>query len=165
MTGPDRVRRDDRRVNRTSLIATISAGRGRLEAALGGLSDAAMLERVDDVWTRKDVLAHLEAWERRVIEHLETLRAGSVPDRSVETDELNERFYRHDRDRSVDDIRSSEDAAYRAMLAAIDGASDEELFDGQHFGWTEGDPLADWFRGNSDEHYDEHLEQLTRPAR
>jgi hypothetical protein len=26
------------------------------------------------------------------------------------------------------------------MLAAIDGAADEELFDGSHFAWTEGDP-------------------------
>ena len=43
--------------------------------------------------------------------------------------------------------------------------SDEELFDGSRFAWTNGDPLADWFRGNADEHYDEHLEQLTRPAR
>jgi hypothetical protein len=51
------------------------------------------------------------------------------------------------------------------MLAAIDDASDEELFDGDHFGWTDGDPFADWFRGNGDEHYDEHLEQLGRTAR
>ena len=54
--------------------------------------------------------------------------------------------------------------AYRSVLTAIDGATDEELFDGGHFGWTEGDPFADWFRGNTDEHYQEHLEQLTRAA-
>ena len=51
------------------------------------------------------------------------------------------------------------------MLAAIDRASDEELFDGTHFAWTNGDRFADWFRANGDEHYDEHLAQLTRPAR
>jgi len=51
------------------------------------------------------------------------------------------------------------------MLAAIDGAADEELFDGSHFAWTDRDRLADWFRSNGDEHYDEHLEQLTRSAR
>ena len=67
--------------------------------------------------------------------------------------------------RSLEDVRSNERSAYIRLLAAIDGASDEELFDGGHFAWTEGDPLADWFRGNTDEHYDEHLEQLTRLAR
>lgn len=151
-------------MNRMSLLATITAGRDRLDAVLAGLSDAAMLERIDEDWTRRDVLAHLAAWERRVADNLATLRAGSEPDRSVETDELNELFYRRDRDRPLADVRADEVDAYRTVLAAIEQASDVELFDGQHFGWTEGDPLADWFRGNTDEHYEEHLEQLTRPA-
>jgi hypothetical protein len=124
-----------------------------------------MLERIDDAWTRKDVLAHLEAWERRVVALLEILRAGAEPDDDGETDQLNERFYRAGRDRALDDVRAGEREAYAAVLAAVDGASDEELFDGHHFAWTDGDPLADWFRGNTDEHYDEHREQLTRSAR
>jgi hypothetical protein len=152
-------------MDRTSLRAAIEAGRARLEAALAGYDDAAMLERVDDAWTRKDVLAHLEAWERRVVDLLARLRAGDVAHDAVETDELNARFYARDRDRSLADVRSREAEAYGALLAAVAGASDEELFDGAHFAWTDGDPLADWFRGNGDEHYDEHLEQLTRAPR
>lgn len=156
---------DDPGMTRTTLLAAISAGRARLAAALADLPDAAMDERIDDAWSRKDVVAHLGAWERRVVANLATLRDGSEPDGSVETDELNEQFYRMDRDRPLADVRAAEQAAYDAVLAAIEGASDAELFDGRHFGWTEGDPLADWFRGNTDEHYDEHIEQLTRPAR
>jgi hypothetical protein len=152
-------------MNRTILLTTIAAGRDRLVAMLNGLSDEAMLERIDETWNRKDVLAHLEAWERRVVENLETLRRGDTPDRSVETDDLNDRFYALNRDRSLEDVRAGEGDAYRAVVAAIVGASDEELFDGNHFAWTEGDPLTDWFRGNTDEHYDEHLEQLTRVRR
>ena len=124
-----------------------------------------MLERIDDRWTRKDVVAHLEAWERRVVRLLERLRSGAPTEPEVETDELNERYWRESRDRSPADVRAGEGQAYDALLGAIEGASDEELFDGSHFAWTEGDPLAEWFRGNSDEHYAEHLEQLTRPAR
>jgi hypothetical protein len=152
-------------MNRSTLLATIAAGRDRLEAALGGLSDEAMLDPIGDAWTRKDVLAHLEAWERRVVANLEVLRRGDTPDHSIETDELNRRFFEASRERSLADVRAGEDDAYRAVVAAIDGASDDELFDGGRFAWTEGDPLADWFRGNTDEHYDEHLEQLTRRAR
>jgi hypothetical protein len=165
VTGPDRDDAHDRVMNRTTLLATIAAGRERLDAALAGLAPEPMLDRIDETWTRKDVIAHLEAWERRVVEHLATLRSGGAPDGSVETDELNERFFTKNRDRPLDDVLAGERAAYRAVLAAIDGASYEELFDGHHFAWTEGDPLADWFRGNTDEHYDEHLEQLTRAAR
>jgi len=152
-------------LDKAALVAAIRAGRERLEAAVTSFDDAAMHDRIDEVWTRKDVLAHLAAWERRVVELLERLRAGAAPAERVETDELNARYYAADRDRSLDDIRSGERAAYDRLLAAIDSASDEELFDGGHFAWTDGDPLADWFRGNGDEHYDEHLDQLSRPAR
>jgi len=152
-------------LDRAGLVAAIQAGRDRLDAILASFGDHAMDDRVDDLWTRKDVLGHLEAWERRVVDLVESLRAGTDPGERVETDELNARFHAENRDRSLEDVRAGERSAYVLMLAAIDGATDEELFDGDHFAWTDGDPLADWFRGNGDEHYDEHLEQLSRPAR
>jgi hypothetical protein len=152
-------------VDRPTLRRHLDAGRTRLDAALAGFSDEAMLDRIDDEWTRKDVLAHIEAWERRVVDLLERLRTGEALAEQVATDELNARFHAADKDRSLADVRSGERAAYERMLAAIDGAADEELFDGSHFAWTDGDRLADWFRSNGDEHYDEHLEQLTRSAR
>ncbi len=152
-------------MDRTTLRDLIVAGRGRFDAALAGLPDDAMLERIDKEWTRKDVVAHIEAWERRVVRLFESLRSGTPHDADEETDGLNARLYARDRDRSLDDVRAGERAAYEAMLGSLDGASDEELFDGRHFAWTDGDPFAEWFRANGDEHYDEHLEQLTRAAR
>ena len=156
---------EDRAMDRASLRAAILAGRRRLEETLARYDDAAMLDRVDGEWTRKDVVAHLEAWQRRLVSLAARLRAGDPLPPSVGTDELNEQFFRTSRDRSVDDVRTGERDAYQAMLAAIDEATDEELFDGTHYRWTEGEPFASWFRENGDEHYDEHLEQLTRPAR
>jgi hypothetical protein len=152
-------------MDKSTLLSNLNAGRARLDAALAKLSDDAMADRIDDEWTRKDVLAHIEAWERRVVGLFERLRTGEAPAERVETDELNARFYAADRDRSLADVRQGERGAYERMLAAIEGANQEELFDGSHFAWTEGDPFAGWFRDNGDEHYDEHIEQLTRPAR
>jgi hypothetical protein len=151
-------------MTRTELLDAIRTGRRSLETTLERLSDDQMTDRIDETWTRKDVVAHLASWERRVVGLLERLRSGAPADPPVETDALNERYWRESRDRSLDDVRADERAAYEALIAAIEGATDEELFDGSHFAWTEGEPLAAWFRGNSDEHYDEHLEQLTRPA-
>ena len=152
-------------MTRRELLDAIRAGRRSLDELLSGFSEEQMLERVDETWTRKDVIAHFDAWERRVVRLLERLQSGAPADPAVETDELNERYWRASRDVPLGEVRASERAAYDALLAAIDGATDEELFDGDHFDWTEGEPLANWFRGNSDEHYAEHLEQLTRPAR
>jgi hypothetical protein len=165
MTGSDGAAAHDSVMNRSNLVAAIAAGRARLVERLASLSDDAMLDPVDGAWTGKDIVAHLEAWERRVVANLEVLRRGATPDRSIGTDELNERFMEASRDRPLDDVRAGEDEAYRSVLATIDGASDEELFDGRHFAWTAGEPLSNWFRGNTDEHYDEHLEQLSRAAR
>jgi hypothetical protein len=165
VTWPDAAPGDDAVVTRTDLLGAIRSGRRSLDETLATFGDDQMAERVDATWTRKDVLAHLEAWERRVVRLLERLRSGAPWEAEVETDELNERYWRESRDRSLTDVRAGERDAYDALIAAIDGASDEELFDGSHFAWTDGEPLAAWFRGNSDEHYAEHLEQLTRPAR
>ncbi|MBA2721112.1 MAG: ClbS/DfsB family four-helix bundle protein [Chloroflexi bacterium] len=150
-------------MNRSSLLAALADGRARLEQALAALSAEQMLERVDGDWTRKDVVAHLEAWERRVVDLLAALRSGHPPTDRGDTDAMNAGFHAASRDRSLDDVRAGERDAYGAMITAIEGASDEELFDGGHFGWTEGDPLAEWFRGNGDEHVDEHLAQLRAP--
>ena len=152
-------------MDRTTLRALIVDGRARFDTAVAGFSDDRMLDRIDDEWTRKDVLAHVEAWDRRVVRLFTELRAGAPADEASETDELNAAFYRRDRERTLADVRAGERAAYAAMLAALDDATDEELFDGTHFAWTNGDRFAEWFRANGDEHYDEHLEQLTRPAR
>lgn len=152
-------------MNRATLLTTIRMGRDRLDAALAALPDETMADRVDEAWTRKDVLAHIEAWERRVVTLLDRLRAAETPDDHVETDALNHQFYRESRDRTLADVRAGELGAYQALVAAVEGATDQELFDGTHFAWTEGDPFEEWFRANADEHYDEHLEQLKRPAR
>lgn len=152
-------------MDRAALRRAIADGRQRLAEALAGYDETTMLDRIDERWTRKDVVAHLEAWERRVVTLLARLRAGDPPTDEVETDELNERYFQASRDRPLADVLAGEQSAADEMFAAIDDATDEELFDGTHFGWTEGEPLASWFRGNGDEHVDEHLEQLTRPAR
>ena len=87
-------------MDRPTLRRHLDAGRIRLDAALAGFSDEAMLDRIDDEWTRKDVLAHIEAWGRRVVDLLERLRTGDALAEQVETDELNARFHAADRDRS-----------------------------------------------------------------
>jgi hypothetical protein len=152
-------------MDRESLLIELHAGRERLRHALAGLPDGAMLDHVDEEWTRKDVLAHLEAWERRVVELFERLRRGETPAESPETDELNARFFALDRDRSLGDVRRGEEGAWLDLLAVVDAASDEELFRPDRFAWTDGDPFVRWITGNADEHFDEHLDQLTRPAR
>lgn len=151
-------------MERRELLGNLEAGRERLLRALASLPVAAMDERVDEAWTRKDVVAHLEAWERRVIDLFEALRRGEMPSDGPETDELNARFHVESRDRPLADVLAGEAAAWASLIALVERATDAELFDPDHFAWTEGDPFVGWINGNAHDHIDEHLEQLTRPA-
>lgn len=152
-------------MDRQQLLVALYAGRERLRAALAGIPNAAMLDRIDETWTRKDVVAHLEAWERRVVELYEKLQRGERPPDSMETDALNARLHLAALDRPLDDVRAGEEEAWQRLLRLVETASDAELFDPDRFAWTDGDPFVDWITGNAHEHIDEHLEQLTRPAR
>jgi hypothetical protein len=147
-------------MERTMLLRTMERGRAELRSVLQSLDPETMEERVNGEWTRRDVLAHLEAWERRVVALFDMLRAGTDPAPSGTTDEVNARFFEESRHRDLEDVERSEEAAYRAVVAAVTAASDGDLFDGGRFGWTEGQPFADWILGNTTEHYEEHLDQL-----
>lgn len=151
-------------MDRSTLMFELYAGRERLRAALATLPERAMLDRVDDEWTRKDVVAHLAAWERRFVDLAERLRRGDWPDEEYETDALNAQMYALDRERTLEDVRFLEEAAWSRFLATVEDLTDDELFDPRHFGWTQGDAFVEWVTANANEHIDEHLEQLTRPA-
>jgi hypothetical protein len=152
-------------MDRTTLFIELYAGRERLRAALASLPHSAMLDRIDEEWTRKDVVAHLGAWEHRFVDLLERLRRGEWPEDEVETDELNARLFEANRDRTLADVMRRETADWDRFVDAVEGMTDDELFDPRHFGWTQGDPFVEWVTANANEHVAEHLEQLTRPAR
>ena len=122
-----------------------------------------MEERVNGEWTRRDVVAHLEAWERRVVDLYATLHAGGDPGAGEPTDVLNRRFFEESRGRSLEDVRLGEAEAYECLLAVVRTAAEDELFAPDRFPWTEGAPFFGWFLDNSSGHYEEHIAQLAAP--
>lgn len=114
-------------------------------------------------WSVKDSLAHIEFWERRVIEVFSALSAGRQPEPmfgGVDTDAVNQRVLELNRTRQLDEVRQSEQAAYQTFLSLVEQASPEDLFDGSRFAWTQGQPFVDWIDGNTYGHYPEHIEAM-----
>ncbi len=150
-------------MDRTDLLMTMADGRAALRLTLAGLTEPQMEDVVNGTWTRRDVLAHLEAWERRTVSLLETLRRGWDPggsDDSSSWDVMNERFFEENRHRSLDDVRRGEADAYEALVRLVEESPDEDLFEPDRFAWTNGRPFAGWILGNTSEHYAEHMDQL-----
>lgn len=147
------------------LLRRMDAGRGRLAAIVEGVDERMLLEPLfPNGWSRRDLLAHLGAWERRIAGIFEALRDGSEPDRRLdesETDALNARFAREWSELSAPQVVRAESAAFQQVRSLVEHAAHEELFEPHRFAWTRDDgPFYRWIIGNTYGHLDEHLEDL-----
>ncbi|MCL5274737.1 MAG: ClbS/DfsB family four-helix bundle protein [Chloroflexi bacterium] len=151
-------------MDRTQLITQVRESRQRLDTALARIdethfSDAGLYGR----WSAKDLLAHIGWWEERAIDAMSALLRGAAPSNTIEfsdVDEVNERTYRENHDRPLDEVRQSEQEAYTALLELVERTPEDLLFDEGRYAWLEGRPLMTLVAWNMYDHYDEHLVEL-----
>jgi hypothetical protein len=153
-------------MNKQTLLAEIHATHEPLAAAVGNLDDDAWAEPLPDMdgWTRKDAVAHVGWWSDHSARVVTALIAGQVPyDRDPDFDihAQNTSILEEFRDRDPGEVRAFEAAAFERLLAAVEAASDEDLFTGDRFPWLGEDTLATAVEWDSTKHYPEHLPHLT----
>lgn len=152
-------------LSKADLLAAVRSERGPLDALFESMGDAAMLAPArDDGWTGKDILAHITTWERRLLTWVQRWRSTGDPARPEVgikwkgIDALNERDYLAARETPLAAVRRQADAAYEAVLTAVEAMSEEELLvhpEGKD------DPAWSWIIGaNTHEHYKEHREEM-----
>jgi hypothetical protein len=153
-------------MDKHELVATLRIGHEQLRAAIDALSDDELALPAQGEWTRRDVIAHIEWWQRHSAHVVAALRAGHEPypsDEPFDLDAHNARVFEESRGRTAADVRSGEVAAWADLLGAIEAAGGADLFEPDRFAWTEGQPLAETIHGDTDRHWAEHLPYL-RPA-
>ncbi len=168
------------------ITARIAAAHERLLRAIAPLSPAQMVAPVlgADSWSVKDVLAHLEFWDRRLLHAIQPEAwpeawwaagpAGAAdgahvrllpppiadipyPDGWLEA--VNTRIYTRNKDRDLDDVRAAFDRT-RARLPAVTSAlSAQAVSDLDSLTAPLGEPFSAMLVG-AYEHYDEHAEEL-----
>ena len=112
----------------------------------------------------KDVLAHITAWERRVVTAIAIGRAGETPpwpERGFnpwDTDRLNERDFLANRERPLADVLAEAHSTYDEYVALIESFSPDEI--AGELPYTPGIKLEQIIRGHADEHYREHLDAI-----
>ena len=153
-------------MNKQTFLAEIRATHEPLVAVVGTLADDAWAESLPDMndWTRKDALAHVGWWSDHSARVVTALRAGEVPydrDPDFDIDARNRSILEEFRDRDPDEVRAFEAAAFERLVAAIEAASDEELFTADRFLWLGEETLATAVEWDSTRHYPEHLPHLT----
>ncbi len=152
-------------MDKTTLLAAIRATHTPIEATLATLDDPALLEPAPgmDGWTRKDVIAHLEWWNNHSSDVLEGIRTGVDPypggDEPWDPDAWNARILAESRDRTGADVRRGEADSFVRLVAAVEDATEAELFAENPQPWLDG-TVAETVEDDSTRHYPEHVPHL-----
>lgn len=152
-------------MDKTELLHAIQAAHAPIETAVSALDDAALLLSAPGMpgWTRKDVLAHLEWWNDHSVNVIAGVRTGVDPypdgDEPWDTNAWNARILDENAGRSTADVRGGEAASFARLVAAVKGATDEELFSPHPQPWLDG-TVAGMVEDDSTRHYPEHVPHL-----
>lgn len=153
-------------MNKQTFLVEIRAAHEPLVAGAGALTDEALAETPQDMdgWTRKDVLAHVGWWSDHSVRVITALRAGDMPyerDPDFHIDTQNRATFEEYRDRDTGEMHAFEATAFERLVAAVEAASDDELFTAGRFPGLEDETLAAAVEWDSTKHYPDHLSHLT----
>lgn len=144
-------------VTKAGLLGRIRAARAEWEALLAMIAPERLTEPgVSGDWSVKDIVAHVGFWERSVLDGLRTGNRGL----QGEVDEINERVFRANRHRPLDEVLAEEREICRQLLEAIEPLPEDALAAPDRFPWTGGRPVWVLIAGNTYWHYPEHAESI-----
>jgi hypothetical protein len=150
-------------ISAAECLARFRAARGQVEEIVSRVGS--WTAESSEGWNAKDYLAHLTAWQRRMVRWFEEGRAGQArtgpePGFTFEQiDELNERDFRAARDLPLEEVRREFAETADAVEALIESLSDEDLNDAARSPWL-GFEARHTIAGNTYGHYLEHVEAL-----
>ena len=151
----------------TELLARITAGREQLDVLL-----ASPPATPEGAWTAKDHMSHIAAWEGSALALLNgEPRMGHVgldqkAYRSLGEDGINEHIRATFADKSDAEVRGEYESAHAALVARLEGMTDEDLkLPYSHYQPDDppynARPVWPWIVGNTVEHYAEHIRILS----
>jgi hypothetical protein len=154
----------DKLQDKMELVKQIEAGWAELLAAASHLTPAQLTTPLADAWTGKDLLAHITAWENRLLDLLQKGRRS--PDgfhlEGMETwdvDRINQRYYEANQARPLADIQHDFHQVHNALIAEL-ALWPDDLSHPQWSAWQNGPHLVEIIPGDTFYHYAEHLPAL-----
>jgi uncharacterized damage-inducible protein DinB len=151
-------------MNKRDLVGQLQEARAALLRAIDGLSPDAMLRPgVVGLWSVKDVLAHLTAWESELCTALAKLEQAQIVPQIVlidDIDEWNQEHYAEFASRPLDLVLEDFHGVHRMLLRLIDETDERTLTDVRKFRWMEGEPLTYLITENALWHEQEHTEEI-----
>lgn len=159
-------------MDKVTLLNTLHTNRELFENVVSQVSEPLMIEPIGkDQQCGKDIIAHLTAWEQRVLRWLRTATSGETPQSPEpgktwdDMDQLNAESLAQNKDRSLQEVFAVSQHSFQELLQQIEVFSDEELNIARSFAWVwqgdspeQGKPL--WksiLGGPCYAHYQDHM--------
>lgn len=150
---------------KAELIADLQAARTRLLSAIDGLTDDQLMRPgVVGIWSVKDTLGHLVAWEAELVTALSRLdQYRRRPPQIVEIediDEWNQEQYHINARRTLQAVLDDFHGVHKHLIQTVEEMDERALEDNRRFPWMEGEPLSYLVLENAVWHEEEHAENI-----
>lgn len=113
-----------------------------------------------ELWSLKDLLAHLRAWHLLFLGWEEEGRAGGAPEMPAPgftwrmTPELNADLYEESKYDTWDEVILGLDTSHREVCAVIGTYDDDELFEKRRYPWTGSTSVGSYAASATSSHYE-----------
>jgi hypothetical protein len=152
------------KITKQELLNQIHGERAKLEETLARLTHAQMLQPgVDGKRSVKDALAHISAWERRMLAWVGSYLRGEEPKTPVPWDieQMNAETYAQVKDKPLAEVLEEFRLSYWDALALIESLSEKQLQTVYTDTWPLG-PLWTGIAANMNWHYKEHCTDIQK---
>ncbi len=144
--------------DKTQLLDAMRKSYADFSALLASLSSEQMTTpAVNSNWSVKDNIAHLTAWQQRVVNMLPAIREQrELPDPTpaMTLEEINEMYYQQFKAQSLDQILQTFQATSQQFIAEVESTSIDDLT--RPIAWLNEGPVWEYIVGDSYEHFQEH---------
>lgn len=148
-------------MNQAKLLELAQAERQRFTALIGTLTQAQMLQPgVQGLWSVKDIVAHLTAWEERMGRWLNQIRRGKTAFGDwKDIDLLNAATYQERKDWPLERVLANSERSFSQTMELIQSVPEAELLAEVQLPWGRG-PLWHLAAGNTFSHYPGHTRAI-----
>jgi len=155
--------------SRAQILSDIQREWTLFEKTLSRLSEAqALASGVTGQWSVKDILVHIIAWEKVLLDRLEGVLSGEPlkypPIMNNDDVELfNKNTFLENRERSLSDVRHEFRSVYQELLAVLEALDEAALTRPVPWDWASED-LRLWhiIIANTCDHYQEHRLEIEK---
>jgi hypothetical protein len=125
-----------KQLSKAEILAHIEQEHNLLVQTVSALSQSQMLEPAilaapAPGQSCKDIIAHLTAWEQRMLSIIRAIIAGVPPPHYASTPEFNEHVFHANKDRSLEEVRADFERSHNETLALMQQFTETELATGE----------------------------------